>query len=277
MEARLKQVSSLTSEDGKKKANELTGKEWTKYSVSVWDDISKSPQELKLRHPAMFPTELVRRLIKTYCKPGSKVILDPFAGSGSTLVSARELGLASVGFEISPVFTKLAKQRLEQMVFASSVPYKLYNADARNLSKHILPNSFDFPIISPPYWNILNQRRTADKKAVRNYGDLEKDLSQIDDYEDFLTELNKILVQVKKVLKPASYFILNVMDLRKGDKFYCFHADIARKMVASGWEFDDIIIWNRAKEYSNLRPLGYPYVFRINKVHEYLLIFQKPR
>ena len=43
-----------------------------------------------------------------------------------------------------------------------------------------------------------------------------------------------------------------------------------------GFLFDDLIIWDRKHEYNNLRPLGHPSVFRINRVHEYILIFQKP-
>ena len=43
-----------------------------------------------------------------------------------------------------------------------------------------------------------------------------------------------------------------------------------------GFLFDDLIIWDRKYEYNNLRPLGNPSVFRINRVHEYILIFQKP-
>ena len=39
--------------------------------------------------------------------------------------------------------------------------------------------------------------------------------------------------------------------------------------------FDDIIIWDRQQDYNNMRPLGYPYKYRINKVHEYILIFIK--
>ena len=49
------------------------------------------------------------------------------------------------------------------------------------------------------------------------------------------------------------------------------------KMQDIGFLFDDIIIWDRKQEYNNLRPLGHPSVFRTNKVHEYILIFQKPR
>jgi len=46
-------------------------------------------------------------------------------------------------------------------------------------------------------------------------------------------------------------------------------------MQEIGFELDDIIIWDRQKEYNNMRPLGYPYVFRVNKVHEFVLIFKK--
>jgi hypothetical protein len=47
-------------------------------------------------------------------------------------------------------------------------------------------------------------------------------------------------------------------------------------MQELGFIYDDLILWDRRQEYNNLRPLGYPYKFRINKVHEFLLIFQKP-
>ncbi|MCK5588041.1 MAG: hypothetical protein KAI34_04910, partial [Candidatus Lokiarchaeota archaeon] len=52
-----------------KRLNDLDGKTWTRYSISVWD-IAKSPQEMKLKHPAMFPEELVKRLITIYTKKG---------------------------------------------------------------------------------------------------------------------------------------------------------------------------------------------------------------
>ena len=67
------------------------------------------------------------------------------------------------------------------------------------------------------------------------------------------------------------------MDLRKKERFFPLHSDLARKMEESGWIYDDIIIWDRRQEYNNLRPLGYPFVFRINKIHEYLLLFKKPK
>jgi len=67
------------------------------------------------------------------------------------------------------------------------------------------------------------------------------------------------------------------MDLRKGKQFYPFHSDLATELARRGFVLDDIIIWDRHADYNSLRPLGYPSVFRVNKVHEFILIFQKPR
>ena len=75
--------------------------------------------------------------------------------------------------------------------------------------------------------------------------------------------------------KHKSYFIVNVMDLRKKDKFYSLHTDTSVIAKEVGFSLEDIIIWDRQQEYNNMRPLGYPYKFIVNKVHEYLLIFRK--
>jgi hypothetical protein len=52
---------------------------------------------------------------------------------------------------------------------------------------------------------------------------------------------------------------------------------VAAFMQKLGFIYDDLIIWDRRHEHNNMRPLGYPSVFRINKAHEYILIFQKPK
>ena len=62
-------------------------------------------------HPAQFPLALVEPLIKTYCPEGGTV-LDPFAGSGTTLVAAADLGRKWCGFDINPDYCELARQRI---------------------------------------------------------------------------------------------------------------------------------------------------------------------
>ena len=132
-------------------------------------------------------------------------------------------------------------------------------------------------VTSPPYWDILLRKRSADYKKIRNYGDSSEDLGRISEYGEFLDALGVVFSNVLAVLKPGCYCCVAVMDLRKGSRFFPLHADLATRMQEVGFLFDDIIIWDRRHDYNNLRPLGHPSVFRINKVHEYILIFQKPR
>lgn len=262
----------------KKRANELDGSEWTKLSISVWKDIRKTPDEARLHHPAMFPTMLTTRLIRCFTTSGDMNILDPFMGSGSTLVSALHLGRQGIGFEINEEYIRLAEKRLSQKpLLGEHFPPILHNVSATLIEEKLQPDSVHFCVTSPPYWDILSQKRTADYKEIRDYGDTAGDLSRIAKYEDFLESLAQVFRGVFHVLAPGKYCVVNVMDLRKGDKFYPFHSDLAAKMQALGFIWDDIIIWDRRDEYNNLRSLGYPYVFRLNKIHEYLLIFKKPK
>lgn len=75
----------------RKRANELDGKTWLRNSVSVWSDIRKTKEETALKHPAMFPISLATRLIECFTNSDASLILDPFAGVGSTLLAAKEL------------------------------------------------------------------------------------------------------------------------------------------------------------------------------------------
>lgn len=67
-------------------------------------------------HPASYPTELAELCIKI-CLGDSKEgkILDPFVGTGTTLVAAKKLGLVGTGIDINPEFLKFAQERLEQV------------------------------------------------------------------------------------------------------------------------------------------------------------------
>lgn len=260
-----------------KRANGLDGKTWLKYSISVWNDIKKTKEETDLKHPAMFPSVLASRLIECFTNEEARLIFDPFAGVGSTLIAAKELGKDAVGIEVSFDFARIAENRVNQTIpFGGPSQVKIHVADSRELYKYVSPDSIDMTITSPPYWDILLERRTADYKEQRDYGEMEADLGKIRDYEKFLLELRKIFEQVYAVMKPESYCCVVVMDLRKKNRFYAYHRDISLFMEDIGFIFDDMIIWDRGQEYNNLRPLGYPSVFRINKVHEFILIFQKP-
>jgi len=270
----------------RKRANDLDGKEWQRNSISIWSDIEKTPEERGLRHPAMFPSMLVERLASCFMRSEDRVVLDPFMGSGSTLVACARMGKFGIGFEVYPKYVELARRRLEHCTLFGgpgrqegtqwAETYRIYEADARKIPELIEPASIDFCVTSPPYWDILSQQRTADGKATRDYGTAPEDISRITDYWEFIDALCSIFRGVLTVLRPGKYCVVNVMDLRKKDLFYPLHADLARHMEKIGFIYDDMIIWDRRREYNNMRPLGYPSVFRVNRAHEFLLIFLKP-
>lgn len=261
-----------------RRANDLDGAQWTRNSISVWSDIRKTPEEAALKHPAMFPRMLVQRLVESFTREGSRTVLDPFSGSGSTVLATYQMGGRGIGFEVSQEYQDLARQRMAA-AGAGEADYHLYPESAGRIPDLLEPESVDLCITSPPYWDILAQKRTADYKEIRDYAGAETDLSRIQDYETFVESLGAVFDGVFTVLRPGAYCIVNVMDLRKKARFFPLHSDLAERLSnperGGRFIYDDLIIWDRRQEYNNLRPLGYPAVFRINKVHEFLLIFRK--
>ena len=255
--------------DEKKKCNDLTGKEWLQNSFSIWRGLTKTPEEKALKHPASFPVSLCEKLIHTFSKKNYK-ILDPFDGIGSTMIAAQNTGRYGIGIDLSYDFCKIAKSRLKK-----DKKIEIINGDSEIVLKKIKNKYFDLCITSPPYWDILNMTRTADNKNKRNYSNKKSDLGNIDDYDKFISKLMDIFKEVQRTLKAGGYCIINVMDIRKKSYFYPLHIDVSNAMQKLGFTLDDIIIWDRQQDYNNMRPLGYPFKFRINKVHEYLLIFLK--
>ena len=267
-----------------RRANDLDGRTWLRNSISIWNDIAKTPEERALKHPAMFPEQLARRLIESLTNSAQTVILDPFSGIGSTVLAAEAAGKLGIGLDLSASYLLTAARRpprspslLEEEHPSPAGRRRFLNADARDLLEYVAHESVDLVVTSPPYWDILRQDRSADYRETRNYGDDRLDLGATATYEEFLGGLEDVFAQVLRALRPSSYCCVVVMDLRKKDRFFPLHSDLAARMQQIGFVLDDLIIWDRRREYNNLRPLGYPSVFRINKVHEYIMIFQKPQ
>jgi DNA modification methylase len=252
-----------------KKCNNLTGKEWLQNSFSIWRELTKTKEEKDLKHPASYPVSLCEKLIKTFSKDGASV-LDPFNGTGSSLVAAHNLDRPATGIDLSEEFCEIARKRVRDDNNISII-----NGDSFLELDKLPEDHFDICITSPPYWDILNMKRSADGKDSINYSDKKNDMGNIYNYTDFVSSLGELFKKVNRTLKPGAYCLVNVMDIRKKSDFYPLHSDLATELKKHGYIYDDIIIWDRQQDYNNMRPLGYPYKFRINKVHEYILIFIK--
>jgi DNA modification methylase len=91
-----------------KELSKMTAEEWNTFFAGHWN-FSGTKQD---KHMAMFPEELPRRLIKMFAFVGDTV-LDPFAGSGTTNLAAKNLRRNSIGYEINPEFIPVIKSKLE--------------------------------------------------------------------------------------------------------------------------------------------------------------------
>ena len=91
-----------------KELSKLTTEEWNTYFAGHWNFAGEKQDN----HLAMFPEELPRRLIRMFSFVGDTV-LDPFLGSGTTSLAAKNLSRNSVGYEINPKFTPIIKNKLK--------------------------------------------------------------------------------------------------------------------------------------------------------------------
>jgi site-specific DNA-methyltransferase (adenine-specific) len=105
-----------------KEAARLTTEEWNEYFYGHWN----FPGVRQGDHPAAFPLELPRRLIRMFTFPG-ETVLDPFLGSGTTSVAAHRLGRHSVGYEINPEFRATIEKRIRETgeLFDSEEPAQI--------------------------------------------------------------------------------------------------------------------------------------------------------
>lgn len=95
------------------RSNTISSDDFVEYTKSIWRFPAESAKRVK--HPAPFPVELPLRLIQLYTFE-SDVVLDPFAGSGSTCLAAKRARRSFVGFELNEEYIQIAKSRLEASI-----------------------------------------------------------------------------------------------------------------------------------------------------------------
>ena len=92
-----------------RESSKLSAEEWNEYFSSHWT-FGGARQD---KHIAVFPEELPKRLIKMFSYVGDTV-LDPFMGSGTTALAARNLGRNSIGYEINKAFRLFYEEKVAQ-------------------------------------------------------------------------------------------------------------------------------------------------------------------
>jgi site-specific DNA-methyltransferase (adenine-specific) len=97
----------------RKGVSDITREEFLEWTNGVWTFSGESRK--KVGHPAPFPIELPKRCIKLFSYVGD-VVLDPFVGSGTTLLACLQLNRIGIGVEISESYCTLAVKRLRAVL-----------------------------------------------------------------------------------------------------------------------------------------------------------------
>lgn len=276
-------MEKVSKVDERNKLNDLTGKEWLLLTKSFWFSEKCADDKDAFNHPAPFLIKDIMKLISFYTKQGMSV-LDPFCGSGTTIIAANNLNRFAYGIDLNSDFKKLAEDRLKKKNFKPSSNYKYLIGDALTTVKKI--KSVDYIVTSPPYHNILRNKgaglRKQSDKGFRNgsrigveyYSEHENDLGNFESYQEFTTALEKIMLECYKILNPKKYCSIVISDFTVDKKEVCVQADIVRLMQNCGFEFVGTTIL--LQDNKPLYPFGYPFAYKINHQHQNIINFRKP-
>jgi DNA modification methylase len=280
-----------TPETQRNKLNELSGKDWIKFSKSWFVHRPEPRGDRKIRHPASFPESLVREFVSFFTKKG-ELVVDPFLGTGSTLVAALETGRSGIGFEIVKKYADIAKGRVKDALTQNRVrgtresgssSTRILTADSSKLSRiwkqKGLPPA-DYCITSPPYWNQLRRSHMRQKGRVEKgldtaYSDDPNEIGNIEDYHDFLRALKRTFDEVYKVMRPKGYLTIITNNVFSDGRMYPLAFDTVSILSQEpyAWTPKDEKVW--CQDDKTLLPLGVFNAWVGNRHHQYCLIFRK--
>jgi DNA modification methylase len=268
------------------KLNDLLPKDWLKFQKSWFIHNPPPRQKNVLRHPAKFPETLAMEFISFFTK-GGQVVLDPMAGTGSTLVAALRTGRHSYGIELNPAYADIARQVIAEEIqtlkmdgpgFACQVITGNAACIKEIATNNCLP-LVDYILTSPPYWDMLHARGAVTQKTRRAseqldvfYSDDPEDLGNIEDYSEFIERLSKIYIGLSPIIRPGAYLTIIVKNIKKGGRIYPLAWDLASRLRDT-YTLKDEKIW--CQDNQRLSPFGLGNAWVSNTFHHYCLQFRK--
>lgn len=268
------------------KINCLIAKEWLKNQLGVWEFFyEKRDVRDKIIHPATFPISMARKVIELFTHEG-ELVLDPFVGSGTTLVAAQDINRNAVGFDLQQKYVDLCKRRLSrEQLFNSSQQLAIVD-DARNIKDHLKEGTVKLIWTSPPYANLLNRERKNKSRRDRDNGQLGKveqysqdsrDLGTLE-LEVYTKQMGDIYESLLSVIRDDGHCVINVPDMWWENKRITIHISLIEELRRRGYEFRNTIIWDRRNVVNNIGIFGWPSNYiTMGTTFEYLLHFKKAK
>ena len=262
--------------------NCMTAKEWIKSQLGVWQfNYERRDVRDKKAHPAAFPISLARRVIDLFTHEG-ELVLDPFVGSGTTLVAARDANRNAVGFDLQESYLRLAAERLSDS--ESSIQQVAVQDDARAIPSYLATDSVALIFTSPPYANLLNRKRRnksrRDRKndqlgEIEQYSQDARDLGTMP-LEEYSNALSEIYAGLLPLLRPGGHCVINVPDMWWENERVTIHLSVIEALRKVGYEFRNTIIWDRTNVVNRVGIFGWPSNYiTMGTTFEYILDFRR--
>lgn len=239
----------------------------------------------KSLHPATFPISLARKTIELFTHKG-ELVVDPFVGSGTTLVAAQDSERSAVGFDLLSQYIDLSESRLQPLHLGEAQQVAVHD-DARNIPNYLQEESVSLIFTSPPYANLLNrQRKNKSRRGdlrqngqylkVEQYSQDPRDLGTLP-LDQYKQEMATIFENLLPLLRPRAHCVVNVPDMWWENERITIHIALVDALRSVGYELRNIIIWDRTNIVNKIGIFGWPSNYiTMGTTFEYLLDFWRP-
>lgn len=202
-----------------------------------------------------------RNIILRYSQEGD-LILDQFAGGGTTLVEAKLLNRNVIGIDINDKALERCREKTD-FTYQCKGTVRIEKGDACHLSQ-VATDSIDLICTHPPYANII-------KYSEKTLGDL-----SLLTYKEFLKKMEAVATECYRVLRKEKYCAILMGDIRNKGFILPLSFDVMKIFLDTGFRLKELIV----KEQHNCKATG---VWKTNSIkynflliaHEHLFVFKK--
>lgn len=262
--------------------NDLDLERWKDYDDILTDSLWFFPERDRsgahgADYHGNFIPQIPYQALRRYTKAGD-VVLDPFLGSGTTLIECRRLGRHGIGLDLKEPLTRSVRKRIAAAENPAAVRTSILHTDSgdvegssrkiRRVLRSLGRDEVQLAILHPPYHSIIR------------FSDSPQDLSNCATPGEFLERFGQVVDLATRFLERKRYLVLVIGDIYEKGTWIPLGFQCAEEVMKRGYQLKSIVVkdmqGNRAKR--NLGQIwryralaGGFYIFK----HEYVIFFRK--